>query len=565
MRLVAITLRNFRCYKDEKMIEIGNLTTFIGRNDIGKSTILEALEIFFNNSTVKIENTDCSINAEDKIIEITCEFTDLPERIILDAQAETTLAREYLTSSDGNLRIRKVFNCGGSKPKEEVYICAYHPTRDRYDDLLLLNNTGLKQRFHELNLSSDGVSMNSNPSIRQAIWNSCDDLLLSEVLIPVAKEDGKRIWEKLSEHLPLYALFQSDRPSRDSDAEVQDPMKFAINAALAEPEIQQKLKEVVEAVRMKAMEIATHTHKVLSQIDPSLAARLSPDFKSEPKWANIFSLTLNSDDGIPVNKRGSGVRRLILVSFFKAEAERRLTESGKKSIIYAVEEPETSQHPRNQRVLLEALQDLAAEPGCQMLLTTHSPGLASYLPVESFRFINRDRDNQPRIEIVNRDTWEGIVESLGVVPDNRVRVLLCVEGPTDVQALRALSRALNEFDPSIPNLLCDPRIAFVVLGGGTLSHWVNQHYLKELGRPEVHIYDSDVQKYAEEVAAVNSRKDGSWGVLTKKREIENYLHEDAIYEGLGVRIPVNDFDDIPKLFLKYAPKKYRNPKRVLAT
>jgi len=54
--------------------------------------------------------------------------------------------------------------------------------------------------------------------------------------------------------------------------------------------------------------------------------------------------------------------------------------------------------------------------------------------------------------------------------------------------------------------------------------------LKGLGRPEVHIYDSDVAKYDADIAQVNRRTDGSWGVQTAKLEIENYLHPDAIQE-----------------------------------
>jgi putative ATP-dependent endonuclease of the OLD family len=37
----------------------------------------------------------------------------------------------------------------------------------------------------------------------------------------------------------------------------------------------------------------------------------------------------------------------------------------------------------------------------------------------------------------------------------------------------------------------DPRVAFVVTGGGNLKHWVNERYLVKLKRLEVHIYDRD--------------------------------------------------------------------------
>lgn len=46
MKLYQLKLKNFRSYKEEICIEFENLTTFIGKNDVGKSTILEALEIF---------------------------------------------------------------------------------------------------------------------------------------------------------------------------------------------------------------------------------------------------------------------------------------------------------------------------------------------------------------------------------------------------------------------------------------------------------------------------------------------------------------------------------------
>ncbi|MFN8472272.1 MAG: ATP-binding protein [Anaerolineae bacterium] len=565
MKLVSVTIKNFRCYRDETTIEIGDLTTIIGKNDVGKSTILEALEVYFNNQIVKIDCEDCHVSAaDDRKVEITCEFADPPDGLVLDSQAQTSLADEYLLTSKGTLCIKKTFKCTGAKPKEEVFVRARHPTADGYADLLELTNSALKGRLRQLGVNGTDVQLNSNPSVRRAIWNACPDLGLHEVELPVAKEDGKRIWEQLSSYLPMFALFQSDRASRDSDAEVQDPMRLAVSTALAQPRVREKLAEVVDAVREKAVELAGRTHMTLAKIDPDLAGQLTPEFKAEPKWAGLFSLALTSDQGIPINKRGSGVRRLILVSFFRAEAERRLSQGGSETIVYAIEEPETSQHPHNQRLLLESLQDLALEPGCQVLLTTHSPGLASYLPIDSFRFIQKGDDCQPRVTAGTEATWEAMVATLGVVPDNRVRVLLCVEGPTDVEALKYLSRGLHQVDATLPDLSTDPRVAFVVLGGGTLSHWVNHHYLKGLGRPEVHIYDNDVTRYGRIITQINARTDGSWGAQTRKREIENYLHPLAIQQGLGVTIAFGDCDDVPALVCMQRKWNSDTAKRKLA-
>ena len=48
MKLRLLKIKNFRCYREEIAIGFDDLTALIARNDTGKSTILEALDAFFN-------------------------------------------------------------------------------------------------------------------------------------------------------------------------------------------------------------------------------------------------------------------------------------------------------------------------------------------------------------------------------------------------------------------------------------------------------------------------------------------------------------------------------------
>lgn len=551
MKLTSISIKNFRCYENETKVSFDDLTTFIGRNDIGKSTILEALEIFFNNETVKIENGDQNIYTGSNDVVFTCEFDNLPEELTVDASSPTTLRDEYLLSNQGTLKIQKIFSCGKATPTNEIFIIANHPTVQGAENLLELKEKELQAIIKQKGLDS---ALKGNPTMRKAIWNSFENLELKEIPIPVSKpkEDSKRIWEQIESHLPIFALFQSDRSSQDKDKEVQNPMKAAI--ALAISEVKEDIEKIQKKVREKAEEIAFNTHEALKTIDPKLASKLDPQFTppTTAKWTGLFSINMDTDDGIPLNKRGSGIRRMILVSFFKAEAERRLKTTNKRSIIYALEEPETAQHPNNQKILIDSFKALSEENGCQVILTTHSPGLASELPAESIRFIDRDELSKPYIQ-KGVDVFEKVANALGVTPDSRVKVLICVEGPTDVIALKCLSKALHLDNPSLIDLSTDPRIAFVLMGGSTLKHWVNEKYLKGLGCKECHIYDNDVTSYSESIAEINSRTDGSWGTLTLKHEIENYLHSDAIKDAYDVTInvldkPSADKKGVPKLF-----------------
>ena len=67
--LKSVHLKNFRGYIDSKVDFDNHLNVIIGRNDAGKSTILEALEIFLNSNQVKMELTDRNVHCspEDKI------------------------------------------------------------------------------------------------------------------------------------------------------------------------------------------------------------------------------------------------------------------------------------------------------------------------------------------------------------------------------------------------------------------------------------------------------------------------------------------------------------------
>lgn len=541
MRLVSFSVENFRAYREATRLVVGDLTTIIGRNDIGKSTLLEAMEIFFNNEVVKIDQSDANVFSGASSIVLTAEFTDLPGAITIDAGAETTLAKEYLLNAEGNLVIRRVYDASKKACPCETFIVANHPTAKDVANLLDLKEVELQARVKAAGLD---VPLKGNPGMRHALWAAEKNLALSTVAIAVSKqkEDGKRLWEQVETHLPLFALFQSDRQSRDSDGEVQNPMKGAIASAIAEAQVEMDAIQV--KVREKAEEIANLTHAALQTIDPKLANSLTPRFipPTASKWTSLFSLGMETDNNISINKRGSGVRRLILVSFFKAEAERKLRTSSRASIIYAIEEPETSQHPANQRILIESFRELANAPGCQVLLTTHSPGLAADLPTEAVRFISGEgAPATPTIQ-EGADVFGQVAQTLGLVPDSRARVLICVEGPTDVEALRWLSCKLHADEPAIPNLRTDERFAFIVLGGSTLKHWVTENYLRNMQRPEAHIYDADVPAYADSVAVVNARDDGlgSWATLTQKHEIECYLHSDAIADAYGFAVDVCD-------------------------
>ena len=232
MKIKSFGLQGFRGYSSRINVEFPNLRVLVGKNDIGKSTILEALDIFFNDGkgSVKLDKEDinkANLLTGDNTIEISVEFEDLPSKIVIDSSNETTLSAEYLLTPSNTLKVIKRYpNAGAAK----VYIKANHPNADGCKELLLKKNADLKKILNDQSLVCADKTKNSE--LRKAIWLGQADLQLEETEIEVAKIDSKNIWDQLKAYMPLYTLFQSDRKNSDGDSEVQDPMRLAVKEIL---------------------------------------------------------------------------------------------------------------------------------------------------------------------------------------------------------------------------------------------------------------------------------------------------------------------------------------------
>lgn len=171
MKIHSLSITNFRGYRSTVVIPFNDLTVFVGKNDVGKSTILEALDIFFNDGKglIKIEKSDVNIQEnrdgnQDTMISV--EFDELPEQVVIDTTSTTSLQSEYLLNGDNKLEVIKKFHNGAS-PK--VFIRAEHPMNPSCADLLLKKNAELKTIVK--NNSIECENQTSNVKLREAIWN----------------------------------------------------------------------------------------------------------------------------------------------------------------------------------------------------------------------------------------------------------------------------------------------------------------------------------------------------------------------------------------------------------
>lgn len=447
--------------------------------------------------------------------------------------------------------------------------CNYYDAPEA-EGLLSMKKNSLKTFIRDNGISLLPGGRNSiNRDMRQAIRSHFQMTSRSDKYIKVDgnldNEDNiKSIWKVISSQLPIYALFKMDRLLSDKDGNVQDPMKLAIEQALKVDEIQQKLRDVEDYVRNHTSHIADETIKKLANFDSKLAERLKASFNKDCKWGSVFDIALLNENNIPLNKRGSGIRRLVLLSFFQAQAEAKKDEKGAPAIIYAIEEPETSLHPEHQLEIIHSLVSLAEQQSTQVIFTTHSANLVCEIPIESIRYI----DNDPVLSVKTPLLDDGkkdeellsvIIDKMGILPSptDKVKVLLYVEGNNDVSALKGYSKLLYDGEVIEEDIMSSEKVGIVISGGSSMRYYIDNRYLDGLGKPAVYIYDNDKPEYRTHVADINAEGNPTKKAFnTSMLEMENFLCKEAIeeaYRDNGLTVSIPDFDgqaDVPTLVCK---------------
>ena len=169
------------------------------------------------------------------------------------------------------------------------------------------------------------------------------------------------------------------------------------------------------------------------------------------------SIEILVDDGhqTSLDMKGDGVQSLAAIALLRRSVmERGLS----RSLVLAVEEPESHLHPLAIRELRQVISQIAAEH--QVIVTTHSPLLADPLQVEK-NIIVRSSTVRPAKDVA------AVRDCLGVrLEDNlqSAKLALVVEGKTDVQIIKSL---LSAADATLANDIREGTLAVEPLGGGT--------------------------------------------------------------------------------------------------
>ena len=362
MYLSKITIENFRCFGEgpnrfELTLKPG-LTALVGENDAGKSAVIDALRLVLGTTDqewYRLEDSDFHEGASAKEIRVTCKF----ERL---SQADKQAFLEYLTYDE----------------KEE------------YEPALYINwsatdagETTRGRPYHRVEVHSgkngDGPSI--DPKARELL-RATDLRPLRDAEQAMSAGRGSR----LSQVLQHTKEIKTEGHGYNRKKKVENLAKLNV---LGIGDIANRLLEDQKGVKSTLEKINDHLKRLSLQGD-IVKSNIKVSNSTAPNDVRLRQLLGKLDlafDGVALGagKPGLGSDNLLFMScellLLAQESE------GNKLLL--IEEPEAHLHAQRQLRVMRWLQEQADEEGIQIIVTTHSPNLASAIKLDNIVMIHR--------------------------------------------------------------------------------------------------------------------------------------------------------------------------------
>lgn len=528
MFIEKITIKNFRGYKYAELSELSTINAFVGKNDSGKSTILEAIAVFLKENYKAVEEDFFLRQIDEMYIEL--NFLGFP--LIIDiGDIECDLKKVGYIHNDGFLKIRRRFENIGDKGSFFVVTSDFE--EEDYRNLIGKKETHLNKLLDDLSIdyskSGRGITNYSKVlEIRRQLTKQGKEANTEAVVIP-----NGDIFKEITKFFPVNLLHVRSREEKDvSGAYIQNYFREIIPI---EQTCFEEIKKIQSEIEKNIEIIFSQVHTILNTHLPNQYAELIPEITIDHKKIFSVNILIKDKSGIETSftSRGTGTKRLVTLSIIQhiAESNANLDKDFTYTQLLLLEEPETYLHPEAQRALASSIRKIAEDPDYQIFITSHSPSVIAEVPLNSISLTQYSADGCT----ISRDVdYLEIADELGIRPsDNLISHEICVflEGKIDVEIFEHILKTFYNDRLSDEQI---SKIGIIPTGGSNINSLVSFKLLHRINKKFIIILDSDK---SDETASISKQKlnvknyaelyEGYCHILRKK-EIENYVHPEAI-------------------------------------
>src|SRR3989338_2794114 len=510
MRLRKFRVRAYRCIHDSGEITVGDLAAFVGRNESGKTTILQALTLL---------NRDERVSELDLCDELSEELKGEIKLVEGEFELNSDEIRLLKQSFPGLPEMRKIklFRTN-KKPKVQYEFEDIQISEERNRELNSWENFSnqilsfLDTIPNHLRIQIDTKLFEGPPPKNQEVFDSgmaefSNQFQVIAVQEPKVIEEWEKIYESPENQFSKLLSGESEKSALENFIAAELHPRFVyfsdykkiygninLNEYLREEKGEQMSSiefveefDKAETVRnlfylaeldIKALDdvkgIPSKCIKLLNTASNRLTKKLNPAWKGDPihvdlryNPGNIMSVVISdvhrdgtvTNTGL-LNRRAEGFKwTFSFIVNFAAETQR----AELKEAILLLDEPARNLHPTQQRGISDLLKNLAGSN--QVLYATHSPFMIfDYTPGN---LLVVELDKRKHLSKIYYDYWNaedstltpilyglarGLVES---IVDRQIgtnsRPVILVENMTDAMYLNAFDRFLQD-----PNISMNP-------------------------------------------------------------------------------------------------------------
>lgn len=526
MYISKLKLTNYRGVRDSREIYLAKFSSVVGKNDSGKTIVLNAIATFLDIKSFSITQNDFNDISRPIDFEFTFSADDLIELLASKVKSKVKKSEgldEFIEDLifQGTIVYKRVVNIvGKSWSSESVLIKDY--LNEDIRGLYFKSDEEISTIIERYDIDIPVEGRGRNSKIEK----------IKHIKEHFFAEERGQFWiaddMKISSLFPNVEMFKADY-GLEADTKFKTASVTEIEAYFTaaearlkvfKDEISAEMKKEANILKTYMLEYASNLKDI--DISPNVA------WKDAIKSVDVSFQFIGDDKFIPMTHKGTGYRRLFMVARFRYLAQK----SKGNNIIYLIEEPETFLHPTAQQDLLNALKELSNEN--QVITTTHSPVFAGATDVGGVVLCTKNaQSNYENAEIGNeREFLYKIIDELGIKPSFNLRddfeKILFVEGQDDGTFYKLIAKKI--FDSDLDTILILP------CGGSSVESFINIEYFKKNGRELYLLLDSDKglktrdpkKPLLQQQIIEKFNADFGTAYSLKKSNIEYYFHPSAL-------------------------------------
>ncbi|MCY3637185.1 MAG: ATP-dependent endonuclease [bacterium] len=506
MRIQRIHVQNYRSLRDLE-VEFDDVTVLLGTNGVGKSSILYALDWFFNGGD--LEDEDFSYDSDGGTISVEVTFDDLSQR-------DRDGLEKYGTRETATFKRTWDPTAG---EKLTGYARAFHPFEQVRAGKTA---TEVRELYKELRQKSPELGLPQDRSRDQVFhemekWEQENPNMLAEATISATHLFGFAGTAKLA-GIFGYVLV---RAHNDAEGETEDArgtlLAQLIERASSSIELEVEINELKDNFEEELKQLLGGKYEpILRSVENAVSKSLQQyvsggDINLDVGTTDIRvpqrKVLLKASDGdyeTDIGRQGQGFQRALLIAVLQVLAGIDV-EQGESSLLIAIEEPELYQHPTQARHFASVLRTLAEDGNqrVQVAYATHSPYFVDPGAFEGLRRISKAEGSdgvlttkctQASFEVVRDRLNDAGIDGIPYISKARTtlrrylneaifaKAVLLVEGGSDAGILRGAASRVGGFDSM--GVACAPL-------GGKPELPMAISVLQSLGIPTFAVFDAD--------------------------------------------------------------------------